>query len=144
MIICFRYIFCSWCLRVHSNVLTGLSLAIGLARFIAWRGAQWRQPRNLGHGDSSLAKIGVIQVSCSYGKLESHIRWCSADHFRHQLLEIFCCTHRPKWSCTTYFVSCLEILYQDCISSANSNPGAGEYKDHLLGIYYPGKPVRDS
>ena len=27
----------SWCLRVHSNVLTGLSLAIVLARFLAWR-----------------------------------------------------------------------------------------------------------
>ena len=53
---------------MHSNVLTGLSLAIGLARFIAWRGAQQRQPRNLGNGDSSLAKIGVIQVSCSCGK----------------------------------------------------------------------------
>ena len=28
---------CSWCLRVHSNILTGLSLAIVLARFLAWR-----------------------------------------------------------------------------------------------------------
>ena len=28
---------CSLCLRVHSNVLTGLSLAIVLARFLAWR-----------------------------------------------------------------------------------------------------------
>ena len=65
-----RYILypCSWCLRVHSNVLTGLSLAIVLARFLAWRGALRRQPRNLRNGDSSLAKIGVILVSCSCGK----------------------------------------------------------------------------
>ena len=36
---------CSQCLRVHSNVLTGLSLAIVLARFLAWRGASRWQPR---------------------------------------------------------------------------------------------------
>jgi hypothetical protein len=50
------------------KVLTGLSLAIVLARFLAWRGAKWRQPRNLGTDDISRAKIGVIQVSCSCGK----------------------------------------------------------------------------
>ena len=50
------------------KVLTGLSLAIVLARFLAWRGALRWQPRNLGNGDSSLAKIGIIQVSCSCGK----------------------------------------------------------------------------
>ena len=50
------------------KVLTGLSLAIVLARFLAWRGALRRQPRNLRNDDSSLAKIGVIQVSCSCGK----------------------------------------------------------------------------
>jgi len=50
------------------KVLTGLSLAIVLARFLAWREAQRRQPRNLDSGDSSRAKIGVIQVSCSCGK----------------------------------------------------------------------------
>ena len=50
------------------KVLTGLSLAIVLARFLAWRGALWWQPRNLSNGDRSFAKIGVIQVSCSCGK----------------------------------------------------------------------------
>ena len=50
------------------KVLTGLSLAIVLARFLAGRGALRWQPRNLGNGDSSLAKIGIIQVSCSCGK----------------------------------------------------------------------------
>ena len=50
------------------KVLTGLSLAIVLARFLAWRGVLRWQPRNLRNDDSSLAKIGVIQVSCSYGK----------------------------------------------------------------------------
>ena len=50
------------------KVLTGLSLAIVLARFLAWRGALRWQPRNLRNGDSSLAKIGVTLVSCSCGK----------------------------------------------------------------------------
>ena len=50
------------------KVLTGLSLAIVLARFLAWKGALLWQPRNLRNGDSSLAKIGVILVSCSCGK----------------------------------------------------------------------------
>ena len=50
------------------KVLTGLSLAIVLARFLAWRGALRRQPRNLRNDDSSLAKIEVILVSCSCGK----------------------------------------------------------------------------
>ena len=50
------------------KVLTGLSLAIVLARFLAWRGELWWHPRNLRNGDSSLAKIGVILVSCSCGK----------------------------------------------------------------------------
>ena len=50
------------------KVLTGLSLAIVLARFLAWKGALRWKPRNLRNGDSSLAKIGVILVSCSYGK----------------------------------------------------------------------------
>ena len=59
---------CSWCLRVHSKVLTGLSLAIVLARFLPWRRALRRRPRNLRSVDSSLAKIGVILVSCSCGK----------------------------------------------------------------------------
>jgi hypothetical protein len=59
---------CSKCLRVHSNVLTGLSLAIVLARFLAWRRALRWQPRYLRSVDSSLAKIGVILVSCSCGK----------------------------------------------------------------------------
>ena len=59
---------CSKGLRVHSNVLTGLSLAIVLARFLAWKRALRRRPRNLRSVDSSLAKIGVILVSCSCGK----------------------------------------------------------------------------
>ena len=50
------------------KVLTGLSLAIVLARFAAQRGALQRQPQDLSNGDSSLAKIGVILVSCSCGK----------------------------------------------------------------------------
>lgn len=50
------------------KVLTGLSLAIVLARFLAWRGALRWQPRNLSNGDSSLAKIGVNLVSSSCGK----------------------------------------------------------------------------
>ena len=59
---------CSKCLRVHWKVLTGLSLAIGLSKFLAGRGALRWQPRNLRNDDSSLAKIGVILVSCSCGK----------------------------------------------------------------------------
>ena len=51
------------------KVLTGLSLAIVLARFLAWRGALRWQPQNLRNDESSLAKIGVIQVSCCCGKL---------------------------------------------------------------------------
>ena len=50
------------------KVLTGLSLAIVLARFLAWRGALRWHLRNLSNGDSSLAKIGVTLVSCSCGK----------------------------------------------------------------------------
>ena len=50
------------------KVLTSLSLAIVLARFLAWRGALRWQPRSLRKDDSSLAKIGVILVSCSCGK----------------------------------------------------------------------------
>ena len=50
------------------KVLTGLSLAIVLARFLAWKGALRWKPRNLRNGDSSIAKIGVILVSCSCGK----------------------------------------------------------------------------
>ena len=38
------------------KVLTGLSLAIVLARFLAWRGALQRQPRNLINGDSRLRR----------------------------------------------------------------------------------------
>ena len=50
------------------KVLIGLSLAIVLARFFAWSGALRQQPRNLRNGDSSLAKLGIILVSCSCGK----------------------------------------------------------------------------
>ena len=50
------------------KVLTGLSLAIVLARFLARRGATVMTARNLSNGDSSLAKIGVNLVSCSRGK----------------------------------------------------------------------------
>ena len=51
------------------KVLTGLSLAIVLARFFL-RGEErpCRQFRNLSNGDSSLAKIGVNLVSCTCGK----------------------------------------------------------------------------
>ena len=50
------------------KVLTGLSLAIVLARFLAWRGALRCQPQNPRNGDNSFAKIGVNLVSCSCGK----------------------------------------------------------------------------
>ena len=50
------------------KLLTGLSLAIVLARFLAWRGALRCQPRNPRNGDNNLAKIGVNLVSCSCGK----------------------------------------------------------------------------
>ena len=44
-----------------------------LGQILAWRGAlRWR-PQNLRNDDSSLVKIGVIQVSCSCGK------WSSID-----------------------------------------------------------------
>ena len=66
-------------------------------------------------------------------EMESHRRWWTANRFRHQPLETICYTHWPEWSCTTYFVFRLEFLYQVGVSSANSNPGAGEHKDHLLG-----------
>ena len=104
-----------------------------LGQIPAWRGALRWQPRNLSNGDSSLAKIGVIQVSCSCGKWSPIERWGTTNHFRHQPLETLCCTHRPEWSCTTYYVFCLEFLYQVGASSANRNPGAGEHKGRFLG-----------
>ena len=95
-----------------------------------------RQPRNPCKGDSSLAKIGVILVSCSCGKW-SPIDADVSNRFRPQPLETKCCTPRPKWSCTTYFVPCLEFLYQVGTSSANSNPGAGEHTGRFSGNLYP-------
>ena len=88
----------------------------------------------------SLAKIGVILVSCSCGK------WSPIDadvfnRFRPQPLETKCCTPRPQWSCTTYFVPCLEFLYQVGTSSANSNPGADERTGRFSGNLYPKNPV---
>ena len=74
-------------------------------------------------------------------EMESHRRRCTINRFRHQPLETKCCTPRPQWSCTTYFVLCLEFLYQVGASSANSNPGAGEHKGHFLGNLYPENPV---
>ena len=50
------------------KVLTGLSLAIVLARFLARRGATVMTARNLRNDDSSLAKIGIILVNYSCGK----------------------------------------------------------------------------
>ena len=69
--------------------------------------------------------------------MESHRHWWSTNRFRHQPLETICCTHSPEWSCTTYFVFCLEFLYQVGASSANSNPGTGEHKGHFLEINIP-------
>ena len=92
-----------------------------------------RQPRNLRNDDSSLAKIGVILVSCSCGKWSPIDADEPPNRFRHQPLETKCCTPRPQWSCTTYFVLCLEFLYQVGASSANINPGGGEPKGHFLG-----------
>ena len=57
----------------------------------------------------SLAKIGVILVSCSCGKW-SPVDADVSNRFRPQPLETKCCTPRPKWSCTTYFCSLLGIL----------------------------------
>ena len=119
------------------KVLTGLFLAIVLARFLAWRGTLWWQPRNLRNGGSSVVKIGVIQVSCSCGKWSPIDADDPQNRFRHQPLETKCCTPRPQWPCTTYFVLFLEFLYQVGTSSANSNPGAGEHKAVFLGIYIP-------
>ena len=42
-------------------------------------------------------------------EMESH-RPDVSNRFRPQPLETKCCTPRPKWSCTTYFCSCLEFL----------------------------------
>ena len=56
----------------------------------------------------SLAKIGVILVSCSCGKW-SPIDADVSNRFRPQPLETKCCTPRPKWSCTTYFCILLGI-----------------------------------
>ena len=125
------------------KVLTGLSLAIVLARFLARRGATRWQPRNLSNGDSSLVKIGVNLVSCSCWEMESHRHRCFTTRFRHQPLETICCTHRPGWSCTTYFVPCLEFLYQVGTSSANSNPGAGEHTGRFSGNLLSQKSGRD-
>ena len=69
--------------------------------FLAWRRALRQQPRNLRSIVSSLAKIGVILVSCSCGKW-SPIDADVPNRFRHQPLETICCTHWPEWSCTTY------------------------------------------
>ena len=50
------------------KVLTGLPLAIVLARFLARRGATVTTAPELRNGDSNLAKIGVNLVSCTGGK----------------------------------------------------------------------------
>ena len=70
-------------------------------------------------------------------EMESHRRRCTTDRFRHQPLATKCCTPRPKWSCTAYFCTCLEFLYQVGTSSANSNPGAGEHTGRFSGNLYP-------
>ena len=75
--------------------------------------------------------------------MESHRHWCFTTRFRHQPLETICCTHRPEWSCTTYFVFCLEFLYQVGASSANSNPGADEH-DGLFWKFISRKVGRDT
>ena len=67
------------------------------------------KPRNPRVGVCSLAKIGVILVSCSCGKW-SPIDADVSNRFRPLPLETKCCTPRPKWSCTTYFCSLLGIL----------------------------------
>ena len=55
------------------KVLTGLSLAIVLARFSCTERSDAITARNLSNGDSSLAKIGVNLVSCSCA------RWSPID-----------------------------------------------------------------
>ena len=50
------------------KVLTGLSLAIVLARFLLGEELCDDSPGTYANGDRSLAKIGVILVSCSCGK----------------------------------------------------------------------------
>ena len=66
--------------------------------------------------------------------MESHKPRCTSNRFRLRPLETNCCTHRPQWSCTTYYVHFLEFLYQVGASSANSNPGDDEHKCHFLEI----------
>ena len=88
----------------------------------------------------SLAKIGVSLVSCSCGKW-SPIDADAPNRFRPRSLETKCCTPRPKWSCTSYFCTCLEFLYQVGTSSANSNPGADERTCRFSGNLYPKNPV---
>ena len=91
-----------------------------------------RQPRNLGTDESSRAKIGVIQVSCSCGK------WSPIDADDPEPLPppnsrkpfVVLIDHNGLVLQILYL---LGLLYQDCASSANSNPGAGEHKDQLLG-----------
>ena len=73
---------------------------------LAWRYASRWQPRDLRVDVCSLAKIGVILVSCSCGKW-SPIDADVPNRFRPQPLETKCCTPRPEWPCTTYFCTCL-------------------------------------
>ena len=128
-------------MRVHSNVLTGLSLAIVLARFLAWRRALRRQPRYLRSVGSSLAKIGVILVSCSCGK------WSPIDADEPQPLPPST-TRKPNVVLLGHnglvlhiFVLAWIFLYQVGASSANSNPGAGELTGRISGRLYPENPV---
>ena len=116
------------------KVLTGLSLAIVLARLLARTGALRWHSRNLSNGDSSLAKIGVNLVSCSCGK------WSRIDTDDSQTASVI--EHQKPFDVLIghnglvlhilYF--CLEFLYQVGASSANSNPGAGEHDGHFLEI----------
>ena len=76
---------------------------------LAWRCASRWHPWSLRVDVCSLAKIGVILVSCSCGKW-SPIDADVSNRFRPQPLETKCCTPWPKWSCTTYFCSLLGIL----------------------------------
>ena len=98
------------------------------------------QPRYLRVVVYSIAKIGVILVSCSCGKW-SPIDADVPNRFRPQSSKTRCCTPRPEWSCTTYFCTCLEFLYRVGTSSANSNPGADERTGRFSGNLYPKNPV---
>ena len=66
--------------------------------------------------------------------MESPRRWWSTNRFRHQPLETKLLYSQARMVLYYIFRILLGFLYQVGASSANSNPGAGEHKDHFLEI----------